>query len=268
MHTAVSRDEAVHRHRSVWTGTRTRYRVTARLGTAFPLSNVTSKGLVGGGKVGDGTPLVPLSVSVSGLLISVVDQISRMISRGRSRRFDQVAREENIAPRSTVSEAPVRGTGRESVRTGPRTQSRRGRLPRERFGRTASATVARQQRVGTVGIDSLPAVGVRFPPAAARAEIRDRSVRGVAPKATSRVIQAIHRPATPHRPRPLLGLGVALVWLVVPLAVAYRLYRGLVGGYQAGSASPAFEEPRLAYARGDLIDEEFEQRRARLRRET
>ena len=58
-----------------------------------------------------------------------------------------------------------------------------------------------------------------------------------------------------------------LMWLVplaVVLAVGYLLYRGLVRS-KARSGDPALEELRLAYARGDLSDEEFETRRTRLR---
>ncbi len=67
---------------------------------------------------------------------------------------------------------------------------------------------------------------------------------------------------------PLWGLGMMLVWLVVLLGIGYLLYRGLVGGMQAGAISdPAVEELRLAYARGDLSDEEFEERRAKLKQD-
>lgn len=67
---------------------------------------------------------------------------------------------------------------------------------------------------------------------------------------------------------PLWGLGMMLAWLVVVLGIGYLLYRGLVGGLQTGAASdPALEELRIAYARGDLTEEEFEERRAKLRTE-
>ena len=66
---------------------------------------------------------------------------------------------------------------------------------------------------------------------------------------------------------PLWGLGMMLVWLVVLLGIGYLLYRGLVGGLRADVPSdPALEELRLAYARGDLTEEEFEERRAQLQR--
>lgn len=61
----------------------------------------------------------------------------------------------------------------------------------------------------------------------------------------------------------------ALMWLV-PLAVVvgigYLVYR-VVRPASGGGTDPAVEELRLAYARGDLTDEEFEERRDRLRRE-
>ena len=60
-----------------------------------------------------------------------------------------------------------------------------------------------------------------------------------------------------------------LMWLVplaVLLAVGYLLYRGFDRS-TAQSGDPALEELRLAYARGDLTDEEFEARRTRLRDE-
>ncbi|WP_276258586.1 SHOCT domain-containing protein [Haloglomus litoreum] len=64
--------------------------------------------------------------------------------------------------------------------------------------------------------------------------------------------------------------GGSWVWVVmwlVPLVVlgglGYLLYRGLAGTVDE-SADPALEELRLAYARGDLSDEEFERRRERL----
>ncbi len=65
---------------------------------------------------------------------------------------------------------------------------------------------------------------------------------------------------------PLWGLGMMLVWLVVLVGIGYLLYRGLVGRTGSGALSdPALEELRVAYARGDLSEEEFEERRAKLR---
>lgn len=65
---------------------------------------------------------------------------------------------------------------------------------------------------------------------------------------------------------PLWGLGMMLVWLVVLLGIGYLLYRGLIGGMRRdGVSDPALEELRVAYARGDLSEEEFEERQAKLR---
>lgn len=62
---------------------------------------------------------------------------------------------------------------------------------------------------------------------------------------------------------------MVLFWLlplVVLLAGGYFLYRAL-GSTSGDEPDEALEELRLAYARGDLSDEEFEERRDRLRRE-
>ncbi|MDG5761039.1 SHOCT domain-containing protein [Natronococcus sp. A-GB1] len=65
------------------------------------------------------------------------------------------------------------------------------------------------------------------------------------------------------------GWFTVLLWLF-PLAVilgdGYLLYRALVGSSSRRS-DPALEELRVAYARGDLSDEEFEKRRNWLRSE-
>ena len=60
----------------------------------------------------------------------------------------------------------------------------------------------------------------------------------------------------------LWGLGMGLVWLIVLVGVGYLVYRWFAGGRLA--ADPALEELRLAYARGEISDEEFEERRDRL----
>ena len=65
---------------------------------------------------------------------------------------------------------------------------------------------------------------------------------------------------------PIWGIGMMLLFLGVLLGVGYFLYRGLVGG-QILEHDRALEELRTAYARGDLTDEEFEQRRQRLQRD-
>lgn len=64
---------------------------------------------------------------------------------------------------------------------------------------------------------------------------------------------------------PLWGLGVMLLWLAVPVGIGYVLYRGLVRRDDRRAADPAVEELRLAYARGDLSEQEFEDRLDRLR---
>lgn len=67
---------------------------------------------------------------------------------------------------------------------------------------------------------------------------------------------------------PLWGVGMTLLWLLVLGGVGYTVYRVLAGdGSVAETADPALEELRVAYARGELTDEEFEERRERLRRE-
>lgn len=70
------------------------------------------------------------------------------------------------------------------------------------------------------------------------------------------------------------GTGAVWTWLllsllplIVILALGYLLYRGLRGSGDR-RPDPAIEELRAAYARGEIDDEEFEQRRRRLREET
>lgn len=66
---------------------------------------------------------------------------------------------------------------------------------------------------------------------------------------------------------PLWGIGMLLVWLVVLVGIGYVLYRGFLGGPGAPTGSdPALEELRVAYARGDISDEEFERRHEKLDR--
>lgn len=57
-------------------------------------------------------------------------------------------------------------------------------------------------------------------------------------------------------------VGSWFLLLAVIGLIGYGIARA-VGG-SGSSADPAMEELRLAYARGDLTDEEFEQRRERL----
>ena len=68
------------------------------------------------------------------------------------------------------------------------------------------------------------------------------------------------------------GTGAAWMWLlmsIVPVAtvlvVGYLLYR-LLRRPAARRSDPALEELRVAYARGEISDEEFEERRKRLER--
>ncbi|NUB93565.1 SHOCT domain-containing protein [Haloterrigena sp. SYSU A121-1] len=69
------------------------------------------------------------------------------------------------------------------------------------------------------------------------------------------------------------GTGATWMWLlmsVIPLllllGLGYLLYSA-VRQSSGQRTDPALEELRTAYARGDLTDEEFEERRERLRRE-
>lgn len=68
------------------------------------------------------------------------------------------------------------------------------------------------------------------------------------------------------------GTGATWMWvamsilpLLVLLGIGYLLY-SVVRRPDEGRTDPALEELRTAYARGDLSDEEFEERRERLRR--
>ena len=69
---------------------------------------------------------------------------------------------------------------------------------------------------------------------------------------------------TPGSLWPLLVVG--LVCLLVVFGIIYLLYRAIVG-VQSDRSDPALEALRRAYARGELTDEEFEERRTRLQRE-
>jgi putative membrane protein len=59
-----------------------------------------------------------------------------------------------------------------------------------------------------------------------------------------------------------LGAGVQLLFLTLLLGLGYLGYRALTA--QAGPNDSAIEELRIAYARGDIDDEEFDRRRKRL----
>ncbi len=65
---------------------------------------------------------------------------------------------------------------------------------------------------------------------------------------------------------PLWVWLIMLIPLVLLLALGYLVYRSLHRG--AFGRDPALMELRTAYARGDISEEEFEQRRRRLREES
>ncbi len=65
---------------------------------------------------------------------------------------------------------------------------------------------------------------------------------------------------------PLWGIIMTLVWLAVLVGIGYLFYRWLTGTAKVGE-DPALEELRLAYARGELSEEEFETRREKLVRD-
>lgn len=54
-----------------------------------------------------------------------------------------------------------------------------------------------------------------------------------------------------------------LLFLVIIVGIGYLLYRALLRT-EPESVDPALEELRIAYARGELSDEEFQTRRERL----
>ena len=78
----------------------------------------------------------------------------------------------------------------------------------------------------------------------------------------------MHEPVGPTGPggfggsaTPTWMLGFWVVGLVILVGGGYLLYRATTNS----SPDPALEELRRAYARGDLSDDEFEERRQRLR---
>ncbi|WP_254521628.1 SHOCT domain-containing protein [Natrinema caseinilyticum] len=62
----------------------------------------------------------------------------------------------------------------------------------------------------------------------------------------------------------LVAVLMQLLFVAVIVGAGYALYRALAGG---DDTDRALEELRLAYARGDLSDEEYEQRRNALERD-
>jgi len=63
---------------------------------------------------------------------------------------------------------------------------------------------------------------------------------------------------------PLVGMLVQLAFLLVVLGGGYVVFRRLMESQSA--QDPAMDELRTAYARGDLTDDEFEERRTKLER--
>lgn len=59
---------------------------------------------------------------------------------------------------------------------------------------------------------------------------------------------------------PMWGIGMMLLFLLVLVGIGYVLYR-VVTRESFGGDDQAIEELRTAYARGELSQEEFEQRR-------
>jgi putative membrane protein len=64
----------------------------------------------------------------------------------------------------------------------------------------------------------------------------------------------------------VVGIVMQLLFLAAIVGGGYLVYRAVVGSGR--DSDQAFEELRLAYARGELTDEEYEQRRATLERDT
>lgn len=64
----------------------------------------------------------------------------------------------------------------------------------------------------------------------------------------------------------IVGIVMRLLFLVAIIGGSYLIYRAVAGS--ESDSDQALEELRLAYARGDLTDEEYEQRREALERDT
>ncbi|RXK51134.1 SHOCT domain-containing protein [Halorientalis pallida] len=63
----------------------------------------------------------------------------------------------------------------------------------------------------------------------------------------------------------IVALALRLLFLLVIVGAVYLLYRSLSGS--GDEADRALEELRLAYARGELSDDEYERRRETLERD-
>ncbi|GAA0508950.1 putative membrane protein [Halorubrum aquaticum] len=64
----------------------------------------------------------------------------------------------------------------------------------------------------------------------------------------------------------IVGIVMQILFLAAIIGGGYLIYRAVVGS-ESGS-DQALEELRLAYARGDLTEDEYEQRREALERDT
>ncbi|MDF9745056.1 SHOCT domain-containing protein [Natrinema salsiterrestre] len=64
----------------------------------------------------------------------------------------------------------------------------------------------------------------------------------------------------------VVGIVMQLLFLAALVAGGYLIYRAITGS--SSDSDQALEELRLAYARGELTDEEYEQRREALERDT
>lgn len=64
----------------------------------------------------------------------------------------------------------------------------------------------------------------------------------------------------------VVGIVMQLLFLAVLVGGGYLVYRAVTG--TESDSDQALEELRLAYARGELTDEEYEQRREALERDT
>ncbi|EMA65417.1 hypothetical protein C470_00315 [Halorubrum distributum JCM 13561] len=64
----------------------------------------------------------------------------------------------------------------------------------------------------------------------------------------------------------IVGIVMQLLFLAALVGGGYLIYRTVTG--DASDSDQALEELRLAYARGELTDEEYEQRREALERDS
>lgn len=64
---------------------------------------------------------------------------------------------------------------------------------------------------------------------------------------------------------PLWGIGMMLLFLLVLVGLGYLFFRSIADG-SLSQQDRALEELRVAYARGELTDDEYAQRRDTLRR--